>query len=478
VSKFKPYDENQMLLLPASVAEYVPEQHLARVIKEVVQRLDLSKIEKKYHELGQKSYAPQILISLLIYGYATGVRSGRKIAKACESDTAFMYLANLYRPDFRTINDFRKDNIELFKEYFVEVLTICKKLGLVHVGSIAIDGTKTRANASSKRSKTKEEYDKWRNRIKEEVDELMKQVEENEKKESDEHGDQRGDELPKKIREKKKLISKIEEIMKVMTDEEKLNLTDRDAKFIKDKGEIKPNYAGMIAVTEEGIITATTVITSANEGEELMNLVLETEKHTSDTVEQVLADAAYGTYSNYEALHNAEKTAYIPDQTVANEKKKKYRDKPEEEKGYKKSKFQYVKETDSYTCPTGEQLIVAGKSSEGGREYIVYKCNACQNCPVKHLCTTSENRQIKREVREHLKEEVLARLRTKEGESVYAKRGWMVETKFGHFKHNLNYHMFSLRSLKKVTGEFELICMANNLTKMFQWKTKMALCAA
>ena len=466
------------MLLPARVADFVPKGHLARAIKEVVFKLDMGEIEKKYHKLGQKSYAPQLLLGILIYGYATGIRSGRKLAKACESDIVFMYLANMFQPDFRTINDFRKNNVELFKGYFLQVLLICKELGMVRVGTIAIDGTKTRANASSKRSKTKEEYEKWKEQLKKEVNQMVCQAEEIERKEDAEHGDEDGGELPESIRKKEVLIAKIEEIIKTMNDDETVNLTDGDAKFIKDKGEIKPNYSGMIAVTEEGLITATTVITSAYEGEELMKLVLETEKYTSDTVEQVLADAAYGTYNNYEALHNAEKTAYIPDQTVANEKKKKCRDKPEEEKGYKKSKFQYVKETDSYSCPTGEQLIVTGKSSEGGRKYIVYKCNACQNCPVKHLCTTSENRQIKREVREHLKEEVLARLRTKEGERIYAKRGWMVETKFGHFKHNLNYHMFSLRSLKKVTGEFDLICMANNLTKLFQWKTKMALCVA
>lgn len=465
MSKFKPFDEDQIMLLPPSVAEYVPEGHLARVIKEVVFRLDLREIESKYHEMGQKSYAPQLMLCILIYGYATGIRSGRKLAKACESDMAYMYLANLFRPDFRTINDFRKDNTELFKKYFLQVLLICKELEMVSVGTIAIDGTKTRANASSKRTKTKEEYAKWKAQIQNEINELLKQAEEIEKQEDAQHGNKRGDELPKKIRKKEALISKIDEVMKSMGDEEEVNLTDRDANFIKDKGEIKPNYSGVVAVTEGGIIVATSVIDSANEGKELLKLVAEAEDISGGKTSHVLADAQYGTFDNYESL---KEKAYIPDQTLAKEQKRKYKDVPEEEKMYHKSKFKYDKENNCYVCPQGEQLIPKGKSSEDDRHYIVYMCSTCKTCPVKNLCTTAENRQIKREVREDIKDEALDRLKTKEGKKIYAKRGWMVETKFGHFKHNLKYRMFSLRGLVKVTGEFDLVCIANNITKIWQ----------
>lgn len=460
------------MLLPARVADFVPKGHLARAIKEVVFQMDLREIEKKYHKLGQKSYAPQLLLGILIYGYATGIRSGRKMAKACESDIAFMYLANMFQPDFRTINDFRKNNVELFKAYFLQVLLICKELGMVRVGTIAIDGTKTRANASSKRSKTKEEYEKWKEHLKKEVEQLMSQAEEIERKEEAEHRDEHGDELPESIRKKEVLISKIEEIIKTMNDEEKVNLTDRDAKFIKDKGEIKPNYCSVLAVTEDGIITSTNTINTANEGSELMKLVKETEEISEEKIEHVLADAQYGTFDNYEALQDL---AYIPDQTVAKEQKKKYKDQLKEDKVYPKSKFRYDKENDHYVCPQNKVLSVRGKSNDQGRSYIDYKCSECQHCPVKHLCTTAKNREIKREVREHIKEEALERLKTEEGRKIYAKRGWMVETKFGHFKHNLKYRMFSLRGLTKVSGEFNLVCLANNLMKIYQWKMKLAL---
>lgn len=108
MAKFKPYRKDQFYLLPPSLEDYIPEGHMARLVYEIAERLDTAKIEDKYSELGQNTYHPRILLKLLFYAYATGVRSGRKIAAGCESDTAYMYLAEMYRPDFRTINDFRR----------------------------------------------------------------------------------------------------------------------------------------------------------------------------------------------------------------------------------------------------------------------------------------------------------------------------------------------------------------------------------
>src|SRR4030095_12556319 len=110
MEKFKPVNNDQLYLLPPSVEDFIPTGHLARVINEIVETIDVTEIEAKYSHLGQKSYHPHLLLKLLFYGYSIGIRSGRKIAAACESDTAFMYLSSMYKPDFRTINDFRKDN--------------------------------------------------------------------------------------------------------------------------------------------------------------------------------------------------------------------------------------------------------------------------------------------------------------------------------------------------------------------------------
>src|SRR5215207_5054299 len=149
MQKFKPVSNEQLMLLPPSVEDFIPCGHLARVINDVVETIDVRHIEARYSYLGQKSYHPHLLLKVLFYGYSIGIRSGRKIAAALESDTAFMYLAAMYRPDFRTINDFRKDNTEFIQIAFVHIVQLCKGLGLGKAGTLIIDSTKLKANASA-----------------------------------------------------------------------------------------------------------------------------------------------------------------------------------------------------------------------------------------------------------------------------------------------------------------------------------------
>ena len=141
MAKFKPPRKNQ-LQLPERLDDYVPEEHLSRLVYEIVERLDTATIEDKYSELGQHTYHPKIFLRLFFYGYATGIRSGRKISIKCETDTAYMYLAEKYRPDFRTINDFRKNNSEEIERYFIEVVQYCKELGVVKLGEVSISKAK------------------------------------------------------------------------------------------------------------------------------------------------------------------------------------------------------------------------------------------------------------------------------------------------------------------------------------------------
>ncbi len=122
------------MLFPKTIDEYVPQNHLARLIHHIVEELNTSTIEDTYSQLGQNTYHPKLLIKLLFYGYATGERSGRKIAAKCETDTAYIYLAQMYHPDFRTINDFRKNHLRQLSDYFVTILRMCRELDLISVG--------------------------------------------------------------------------------------------------------------------------------------------------------------------------------------------------------------------------------------------------------------------------------------------------------------------------------------------------------
>jgi transposase len=192
MQKFKPVNNQQYFLLPLSVEDFIKEDHLAKVVAEVVVTLDTTAIEKKYSYLGQKSYHPKLLLKLLFYGYAIGIRSGRKIAAACETDVAFMYLSGMYKPDFRTINDFRKDNAEAIENLFIQVIELCSAMNMINIGTLVIDSTKLRANASNRRTKTREQYEQWLSGIEQQVKEVMEQADAADKKENEKYGDNRG----------------------------------------------------------------------------------------------------------------------------------------------------------------------------------------------------------------------------------------------------------------------------------------------
>ena len=146
---FRPYEPDQLLLLPPSLAEWVPEDHLARFVSDIVDSLDLTGIEDSYdEERGYPPYHPRMMVKVLLYGYCTGVYSSRRIARQLEDSVAFRFLAAGNQPDFRTLSDFRKRHGAALAGLFEQGLRLCRKAGLVQLGRVAIDGTKVKANAS------------------------------------------------------------------------------------------------------------------------------------------------------------------------------------------------------------------------------------------------------------------------------------------------------------------------------------------
>ena len=162
---YLPYDPDQQLLLPAALREWLPDDHLAYFISDVVDQLDLSSITARYEgeRRGGPPYHPRMMVKVLLYGYCVGVASSRRIAQRLHEDIAFRVLAANNTPDFRTISDFRKDHLAALSGLFLQVLAFCQRAGLVKLGHVALDGTKVRANASRhkamsyRRMKEKEE---------------------------------------------------------------------------------------------------------------------------------------------------------------------------------------------------------------------------------------------------------------------------------------------------------------------------------
>lgn len=465
MAKFKPYIADQIMLFPNSINDYVPQDHLARLVNKVVERLDTADIENKYSNLGQNTYHPKILIKLLFYGYATGERSGRLISRRAETDTAYIYLAQMYKPDFRTINDFRKNNLGELSRYFVDIVHLCKELGMVKIGQINIDGTKIRANAANRLTKTKDDYEKWLERIDKKIKDILDEADQTDSEEDALYGDKRGDELPDDINTEAKLKIKLEKVIKrFKEDKVKINLTDPDARFMKsDEGRINTSYNCQVAVTENQLIVCSEVIQDANDRTALEPMIKAAEQVLKEPVKEVAADSGYSSYDNYEYLSKNDKTGYVPDQNIAKIKTR-------EDNKYCQENFKYDKTNDVYVCPEGQTLSLckARKTDAAYRKWrqTIYRASSCQACRAKPYCTRQPQRTIARDERRGLLEEMRQRLLSKEGREKYLKRLYTTEPVFGNIKHNLGYRYFLLRTLKKAKGEFRLMCIGHNLKKM------------
>src|SRR5487761_2757439 len=172
---------NQTLLFPPSLHDWLPEGHLARFLLDVVSALDLSAIYTSYQEKdgrGQAAYAPEMMVRLLLYGYATGVYSSRKIQRRTYEDVAFRYLSGDQHPDHATIAEFRKRHLDALAGLFTQALLLCEKAGLVKLGHVAIDGTKIKANASKHKAMSYDRMGETEQRLKQEIADLLKQAEE------------------------------------------------------------------------------------------------------------------------------------------------------------------------------------------------------------------------------------------------------------------------------------------------------------
>ena len=213
---YRPYDPDQQLLLPAALREWLPDDHLAYFISDVVDQLDLSEITARYEResRGGPPYHPRMMVKVLLYGYCVGVASSRRIAQRLHEDIAFRVLAANNTPDFRTISDFRKDNLDTLSGLFLQVLALCQQAGLVKLGHVALDGTKVRANASKHKAMSYGRMREKEEQLSAEVEELLRRAEEVDDDEDRRYGQsKRGDELPQELAFREGRLERIREAM-------------------------------------------------------------------------------------------------------------------------------------------------------------------------------------------------------------------------------------------------------------------------
>ena len=417
--KFLPQsNRDQLMLLPPSINDFVEDGHIARTIDEIVERLDTKAIENQYSELGRPAFHPKMLLKVLLYAYGSGLRASRKIEDACKSNLYYMYLSGMQVPDFWTICLFRRRFANEVEGLFCQVVRLCVEMGITRLGRISLDGSKLRASASAKRTKTKAEIEKLMGRVREEINKALAEAEAIDEEENHLYGDKRGDELPKEIRKKEVRLKRLDEALKRLEEDEKekVNLTDAEANFMQERhGVIKPAYNCQVAATPEQVIVAYDTVCDATDIKQLEPMVEKVEENTGERVEEVKADCGYASEDNYKyAVETKKIDIYMPD------------------KGFVKERKRCMKEG----LPFPSEKLIHESGTKKGIAAI-----------IREKLSISENYRK------------------------YKARMYKIEPVFGHLKFNLGYRHFLLRSQKKVKGEFGLMCAAYNLMKIWKAKT-------
>jgi transposase len=236
---FRPYNPDQVLLLPPSLDDWLPAEHLARFVAELVdEHLDLSRIRAAYTEgRGAPPFDPRLMVRLLIYGYTTGVRSSRGIERRCVDDVPFRWLACGAAPDFRSIARFRKRHLSALAQLFLQALSLCQAAGMVSLGRVALDGTKVRANASKRKAMSYARLTEKEKVLAEEVSALMAEAQRIDEAEDAQFGkDRRGDELPAELARRETRLAKLREAKQALEDQAREAAAEHAAELARRKG--------------------------------------------------------------------------------------------------------------------------------------------------------------------------------------------------------------------------------------------------
>jgi len=428
---YRPYYPDEELLLPPSLREWLPENHLAYFVSDVVDNLDLSAIEKIYgaEKRGQPPYDPRMMTKLLVYAYCVGVFSSRRMQRRLAEDIAFKVLAAGNEPNFRTISDFRKIHLKALEGLFEQVLKIALEAGAIKLGRVALDGTKMKANASKHKAMSYDRMNEKEQQLRDEVKQLLEQAEAADVAEDAQYGkNRRGDELPEELQRRESRLKKIKEAKRVVEararekaaaegadpkeakpqDKDQYNFTDPESRIMKGADGFVQGYNAQAAVEPElQLIVGQSVTQAANDKQQLMPLIKAIEEQSGQRPTEVLADSGYCSEQNLEKLDSEEDPERRIEGYVATERQK----------------------HDEYKQP-------------------------CPRGPLPQGATRVDRMRRK--------------LKTKVGKAVYAARKAIVEPVFGQIKHARGFRQFLLRGIDKVRGEWSLVCMTHNVLKMYR----------
>jgi transposase/IS5 family transposase len=444
MSSFIPVDRQTDYLFPPSVEDWLPENHLARFVVEVIERLDLSELTRRYAGRGSAAHHPAVLLGLLIYGYATGVPSSRKIERATHDSVAFRYIAANTHPDHDTLASFRRRFGPQLEQLFVQVLMLAREMGMLKLGKIAVDGSKIKANASRHSALSWSHIQKIEQQLKQEVRQLMALAEAEDRRKLPD-----GLDVPQEIARRQERLAALEEAKRKLEerarerdaqaqveyeaklakrqakrdagkkpggkdpdpppsgpqDKDQINLTDEESRIMKVGGGFDQCYNAQAAVDTGSMLIVGGFVTQAgNDSQQVQPMieVLRGRHEQIGTATHFVADTGYFSAANVAACEQA---GVVP--LIARKRERHHEPVLE--------RF-----TEPPPLPEGADAVAA----------------------------------------------MAHRLKTRGGRAIYALRKQTVEPVFGIIKHVMKFRQFLLRGARQVGHEWNLVALAWNLKRM------------
>ena len=449
---YRDWSTDQGYLFPPSPHDWLPQGDLVYFLTDTVATLDLSPIFAHYErELrGQPPFHPRMMVALLLYCYATGTRSSRRIMRRCHVDVACRVIVGQDIPDFRTISDFRKIHLARLETLFVGVLKLCALAGLARVGTIALDGTKVKANASRHKAMSYDRMKAEETRLKEEIARLLADAQAVDEAEDSEHGpDRHGDELPDELARRQSRLAKIQGARKLLEERARVEAAEEAARRQAEgksppkvpPSEAVPDPRDQINFTDPG----SRIMRASNKGwDQCGNAQAVTNEH------QIILAADVPDQAN-----DVRQAVPMVDQTRAN--------------------LDAAGVKEAIRAALGDAGYYSETNATDLKQRSIDPYLATERLKHHEKIASAPRGRIPQGLT--AKQRMARKLRTKKGREMYAKRKGMIEPIFGQLKQVLGFRQFSMRGLASMRGEWRLMATVHNLLKLWRNDHKVEMAA-
>lgn len=458
-------DRAEVQFLPPCLDDYVAPNSPTRFIDAYVEGLDLDGLGFRHarpNATGRPPYHPADLLKLYIYGYLNRIRSSRRLEAEAVRNLEMIWLIRGLRPDFKTIADFRKDNLGAFKPLFKQFNLLCRQMGLFGAELVAIDGSKFKGLSNSHRHYTREQLEELVQKVQSRIDEYLAELDHQDAEAEGSATPPKSKDLQDKITQLKDRKGRYEELLGPLqqSGQNETSVNDPDSRKMKGAhGEHFIGYNVQVAVdAKHDLIVAEEVVQGANDRGELAAMAVAAKEALQVQELQVVADKGYHEADQLEACEEAGVETFVPEAATTSGQGK------DGKEVFPKEQFQYDAVADAYLCPAGRILPRVRECLNRGKERILYYSRKiCEQCHLKDQCTTGEYRVIGRRINEAVVERV--RERAKARPELVGQRKEIVEHVFGTLR-NWHHDRFLMCTLPKVRGEFSLSALVYNLRRV------------